>query len=343
MASVPKKKGEDLRQFILEQVYEHSRDIGPFVCKETGLSRNTVNYHLQQLVKQKKLKASGKTRNKRYELAALNKYIFKASIKDITEHEIYNEEFAPYFANLSEHVEYAWNHGITEMMNNVRDHSEGAEIEVELIEYATHYFVRVSDDGVGIFNKIKHDQNLNTHEDVVLELSKGGITSDPENHAGEGIFFTSKLIDVFCIYSGGDVYQPSEKKFSEALFENLSSQGTHVLMQHWNNSAKSYADIFPAHTEEFDGEPKFLQTRILVSNAMLGGKQLVSRSQAKRLTAGLEKFNTVILDFEGVNIIGQGFADQIFRVFALSQPDLELVCENTSTEIDAMIAHVTSS
>ena len=104
----------------------------------------------------------------------------------------------------------------------------------------------------------------------------------------------------------------------------MSSQGTHVLMQHWNNSVKSYADIFPAHTEDVEGEPKFLQTRILVSNAMLGGKQLVSRSQAKRLTAGLEKFNTVILDFEGVSIIGQGFADQIFRVFALSQPDLNL-------------------
>ena len=225
-------------------------------------------------------------------------------------------------------------------MNNVRDHSEGTAIVVELIHYYTHSFVRVPDDGVGIFNKIKQDQNLTTHEDVVLELSKGGVTSDPENHAGEGIFFTSKLIDMFCIYSCGEVYAPSKDKFPKEVIDGLKNKGTHVLMQHWNNSEKSYKDIFPAHTEEVEGVPKFLQTRIMVSNAMLGGKQLVSRSQAKRLTAGLEKFNKVILDFEGVSMIGQGFADQVFRVFASAQTDVEIVCENASKEIDAMIAHV---
>ena len=209
------RKGDRIRRLILEHILDHPSDIVKKIARETGLKKSTVNYHLEKLVKDGKLSSAGKTRNKRYELVPLKKYIFKASTKDIAEHEIYNEEFAPYFENLSEHVEYAWNHGITEMMNNVRDHSEGGEIEVELIEYATHYFVRVSDDGVGIFNKIKNDQNLNTHEDVVLELSKGGVTSDPENHAGEGIFFTSKLIDMFCIYSGGDVYQPSKKKFSK--------------------------------------------------------------------------------------------------------------------------------
>ena len=343
MASVPKKKGEDLRQFILENVSAHPRDIGPYVCNETGLSRNAVNYHLKYLVEQGKLKAAGKTRKKTYELIPLRTYVYREKSSNINEHEAYNKEFAAYFEGLSESVEYAWNHAITEMMNNVHDHSEGNEIEVELIQYYTHNFVRVSDDGVGIFNKIKRDQRLSSHEDVVLELSKGGVTSDPENHAGEGIFFTSKLIDMFCIYSDGEVYAPSKDKFPEDILDSLKNKGTHVLMQHWNNSEKSYKDIFPTHTEEVEGIPKFLQTRIAVSNARLGGKQLVSRSQAKRLTAGLEKFNKVILDFEGVEIIGQGFADQVFRVFVSTQADVEIVCENTSNEIDAMIAHVSTN
>lgn len=342
MASAPKKKGEDLRQFILENVAAHARDIGPFVCKKTGLSRNAVNYHLKQLVDQGKLKATGKTRNKTYALVPLSKHVYQSFCAQITEHETYNAEFAPYFDGLSDSVEYSWNHAITEMMNNVRDHSEGNEIEVELKQYFTHSFVRVSDDGVGIFNKIKKDQHLNTHEDVVLELSKGGVTSDPENHAGEGIFFTSKLMDMFCIYSDGEKYAPSKAKFSEEILDGFNNKGTHVLMQHWNNSERSYKDIFPTHTEEVEGVPKFLQTRILVSNAMLGGKQLVSRSQAKRLTAGLEKFNKVILDFDGVEMLGQGFADQVFRVYALAHSDVEIACENTSKAVDAMIEHVTS-
>jgi len=40
----------------------------------------------------------------------------------------------------------------------------------------------------------------------------------------------------------------------------------------------------------------------------------VSRSQAKRLLMGLEKFNTIILDFKGVVSVGQAFVDQVFRV-----------------------------
>ena len=343
MASVPKKKGEDLRQFILENVSAHARDIGPFVCNETGLSRNAVNYHLKHLVEKGKLKATGKTRNKTYKLVPLRTHVYQEKCSSINEHEAYNKEFADYFEGLSESVEYAWNHAITEMMNNVRDHSEGDEIEVELIQYQTHNFVRVSDDGVGIFNKIKQDQKLNSHEDVVLELSKGGVTSDPENHAGEGIFFTSKLIDIFCIYSEGEVYAPTKEKIPEENAGGLKNKGTHVLMQHWNNSKKSYKDIFPAHTEEVEGIPKFLQTRIMISNAMLGGKQLVSRSQAKRLTAGLEKFKKVILDFDGVEMLGQGFADQVFRVFATAHSEVEIECENTSKAVEAMIEHVTSN
>jgi anti-sigma regulatory factor (Ser/Thr protein kinase) len=337
------KKGDRIRRLILENIQRHPGDIVKAIGEETGLKKSAINYHLDKLVVDGKLQAKGRTRNKIYELVSLKKHVYRSKCSEITEHETYNAEFASYFSSLNEDVEYAWNHAITEMMNNVRDHSEGTKIEVELLEYATYSFVRVSDDGVGIFNKIKKDQNLNTHEDVVLELSKGGVTSDPDNHAGEGIFFTSKLIDMFCIYSAGDVYKPSKEKVKQELFENLSEKGTHVLMQHWNNSEKSYKDIFPVHTDVVDGEPKFLQTRIMVSNAMLGGRQLVSRSQAKRLTAGLEKFNKVILDFEGVNMVGQGFADQVFRVFAASQPDIEIICENTSKEVDAMIAHVTSS
>ncbi|MNC91531.1 hypothetical protein D3C83_78130 [compost metagenome] len=58
--------------------------------------------------------------------------------------------------------------------------------------------------------------------------------------------------------------------------------------------------------------------------AQYGDDKLVSRSQAKRLLARVEKFKVVILDFTGVDAIGQAFADEVFRVFARQHPEIEL-------------------
>jgi hypothetical protein len=65
----------------------------------------------------------------------------------------------------------------------------------------------------------------------------------------------------------------------------------------------------------------------------------ISRSEAKRLLYGLDKFKQITLDFKGVNSIGQGFADEIFRVFSDSHPNIELKVENISPALEPMIKH----
>jgi hypothetical protein len=74
--------------------------------------------------------------------------------------------------------------------------------------------------------------------------------------------------------------------------------------------------------------------------AQYGDDNLVSRSQAKRLIARFEKFRTVVLDFKGVALIGQAFADEVFRVFPLAHPEVELVSLNSNKEVSQMISHV---
>ena len=68
----------------------------------------------------------------------------------------------------------------------------------------------------------------------------------------------------------------------------------------------------------------------------------VSRSEARRLLAGLDRFKAVELDFSGVSSIGQGFADEVFRVFAAAQPEIDVVAESANDVVDAMIQHVRS-
>ena len=55
------------------------------------------------------------------------------------------------------------------------------------------------------------------------------------------------------------------------------------------------------------------------------GRDFVSRSEARRLLRDLDQFREIVVDFEGVESIGQGFADEVFRVFALRNPGIQLI------------------
>jgi hypothetical protein len=64
----------------------------------------------------------------------------------------------------------------------------------------------ISDQGVAIFQKIRDDFALSDAREAILELSKGKLTSDSANHSGEGIFFTSRMVNSFTILSGDLCY-----------------------------------------------------------------------------------------------------------------------------------------
>ena len=70
---------------------------------------------------------------------------------------------------------------------------------------------------------------------------------------------------------------------------------------------------------------------------------LVSRSQAKRLLLRIDRFRTVVLDFENVNQIGQAFADEIFRVFARSHPGISVQFINANDDVRRMIKRAQSA
>jgi hypothetical protein len=83
---------------------------------------------------------------------------------------------------------------------------------------------------------------------------------------------------------------------------------------------------------------RFNKTVVPVNLARYGNDQLISRSQAKRLLARVELFKVVIFDFKDVPTIGQAFADEIFRVFALKHPEIQLVPIHANSDVKRMIA-----
>ncbi|WXZ92721.1 STAS-like domain-containing protein [Fusobacterium nucleatum] len=67
------------------------------------------------------------------------------------------------------------------------------------------------------------------------------------------------------------------------------------------------------------------------------GHDFVSCSLAKRILMNVEKFKVIVLDFENIDNIGQGFADEVFRVFKNKNPDITIVPINMNEEIEFMI------
>ena len=74
-----------------------------------------------------------------------------------------------------------------------------------------------------------------------------------------------------------------------------------------------------------------------ISLAKLGFETLMSRSQAKRILLGLEQFNYVTLDFKDVRLVGQGFVDEIFRVYQNAHPEVTFKYINVNRDVEFMI------
>jgi hypothetical protein len=113
-------------------------------------------------------------------------------------------------------------------------------------------------------------------------------------------------------------------------------KGTHVQIEVRRNSRTKLEDIFSEFApQEFDFQ--FSKSRVHVK---LSGTRYISRSEARRLIVNLEKFKLIELDFTHVESVGQGFADEVFRVFTTHHPDIVIHAVNASPAVGAMIQHV---
>ena len=81
----------------------------------------------------------------------------------------------------------------------------------------------------------------------------------------------------------------------------------------------------------------FSRTEIIVKLASKFSNVLMSRSLGKQAVSGIEKFKEVVLDYEGIEEIGQGFADEIYRIFTKTHPDASLFNANCISYVSFMI------
>ena len=80
------------------------------------------------------------------------------------------------------------------------------------------------------------------------------------------------------------------------------------------------------------------RTHIVVHLARVDG-EFLSRSEAKRIAAGLDRFTHVEIDFTGVDFVGQAFVDELFRVWARGNPSTKLVPTHANRAVAMMLRH----
>ena len=330
-----KDRKQSIKHYILEKIDQDTPSISKTVADTFSINPSTIHSYINELVKDNVIV---KVKHGQYEL--VNKeysYLLKRENGDLDDDtyafDICLKEHIEGFEN---NVQDIWSYTFSEMINNVMDHSLADSVKITISQNFLATCVMIEDNGIGIFQKIKDYFKLSSIEDAICELFKGKLTTDTKNHSGEGIFFSSKLMDDFLIISSSKIFTTNkydEGKILSLVLEN--QKGTCVFMELSNFSHKTAKEIFDAYSNVDGG---FVKTKIPLKNIF--DTSPVSRSQAKRICNRLDKFKEVIVDFDEIEWLGQGFAHQLFVVFANSHPGIILTPINMNEDVTKMYNHV---
>lgn len=348
--SFSKDKKESIRSYILSNIWKQykKKDVVKKTVNTYNISVTTVNRYIKGLIDEGIISEELTKEDIKYKLISKSfAKVYYPKKEELEEDIIYKEDFAKYFENFDDNVKHMWAYCFTEMMNNAIEHSDSTEISCYLIQNYLKTIIIIEDNGIGIFNKIKayNKEVLNkniTIEEACTQLFAGKLTTDKSRHSGEGIFFTSRIVDDFIILSSNTIF--THDVYAENLIENdeltkninIGKNGTAVIMYLSNTSPKTTKEVFNMFSNEDKG---FFKTQ-LPMKMMFDNVYPVSRSQARRLYSTFDKFEEIVLDFKDIENIGQAFAHELFIVYGKNNPKKRLVIENSNDSVNNMIERV---
>lgn len=316
------KRTKDIKDFILNNLSSHPKNISPFTAEHFGTTRQAISRHVRALIRDGLLVFTGNTKAREYKLKNILDEGFYIDVNpDLREDVVWRNKIYPFVRDLKKNVLDVCQFGFSEILNNVIDHSESVGVDITVTRTPINIRFAISDSGIGIFNKIQNDFKLDDPRHALLELSKGNLTSAPTRHSGQGIFLTSRMSNYFSILSGSlhySIEDDSDGWLIEADEGRKNIEGTYITITVNDNSPKTVQQVIDKHGD--DDSLAITKTHVPIKLAKYKGEQLVSRSQAKRLLVRFDRFREVMLDFKGIESIGPAFADEIFRVYKQDHP-----------------------
>jgi anti-sigma regulatory factor (Ser/Thr protein kinase) len=335
----------NIKETIFKKLCEKKEITSTEIAKLCKISRQAAHAYLFELVKAKKIIRIGKTRGAYYVLYSKRKakelqekeerYYSRLKNKGLEEDRVYEriKYSLSSISKLAPNARDILHYAFTEMLNNAIEHSGSLTITVLLLSSYNNIYFEVIDKGIGIFKHIQKKFRLNDEYVALEELLKGKRTTMPDRHTGEGIFFTSKSADIFQIQSSKIKLIINNQQNDIYTEEIPFRQGTKICFQLKKKTRRSLEDLFRQYISE---DYNFQKTKVAVQLYQKDTKY-ISRSQARRLILGLDKFKVIVLDFNKVKTIGQSFADEIFRVFQNKYPNITIETINCCRAVDFMI------
>lgn len=329
-------QANQIRAFLLKKIPQHPKDIVGIAAEHFGVTRTSIHRHIKTLIKQNQIVKTGTTRQVNYYLPSQHDRHYQFTVKSaLSEDTVWRDFVIPLFPGIPRNVESILYYGFTEIFNNAIDHAQAKTISVAINQSHEKILLTVSDDGIGVFERINQIYHFENYKESLLHLTKGRLTTDPANHAGEGLFFTSRIFDTFQLIANGLCFFRDNIIADWTLTESQHTRGTKVIMEISKNSTREIVNVFNEYTELENYE--FCKTDLLVDLSILNDEMLISRSQAKRLLTNIGPFKSLTLDFSKVTTVGQGFVDEVFRVYTSKNPHVKIRYINANTDVEFMI------
>lgn len=303
------------------------------VADYLSISRQGAHKRLRALAEAGRVIAVSAGRTAAWEVVRGEERVRYAT-KGIAEDRIWREwaESRPFVRSLGGPARSIVSYAFTEMLNNVIEHSGAPSVQIRMGRLKGRVWFEIEDAGVGAFERVRSARKLTSVEDALAEISKGKVTTAPEAHSGEGIFFTSKAVDRFELEANGATWIVDNARDDQTVVASRRRRGTRVRCEVEVRTERRMDEVFAKYTE--DGS--FSKTKIVVKLFALG-TEFVSRSEARRILTGLEEFREIELDFSKVEAVGQGFADEVLRVWTRSHPEVVVTIANASRPVAFML------
>ena len=332
---------EKVKNYLLRLIKSNRKDYVKATTETFAISKSCVYNYVKQMEADGFIEKKGNA----YVLRTKSFHFAFKNDGTLGEDHIYSQ-FISEHISFKKNVNSIWNYAFTEMMNNAIEHSEAENILVAIYQNCLDTTILIVDDGIGIFKKIQDFMREIKNETVSLRecvslLFAGKFTTAKKHHTGEGIFFTSHIMDEFIIYSDDNFFTRNNFRSAQIEDNTLHSaikmeNGTVVRMMLSNNTKKILSEVFNTFAPVDEG---FIKTTIPVAHMFSGGNP-VSRSEARRLLGCIALFNDIVLDFSEVEEIGQGFAHELFVLGKQKHPHINLKIINTCKMVEDMIKRV---
>jgi len=306
--------------------------------RDLGYSRQYIVRLLARLISKGEIHRQGKTRAAKYYVGKKREEADHLELvkerQGLSESVVFEEirKRMQLDDKLNKNCLTIFDYAFTEMLNNAIDHSQSKKVWINVdIDHADITFV-IKDLGIGAIENIKQGFDISDNFLALEHLFKGKQTTAKEGHSGQGIFFTSKAVDIYKIAASRMEFIIDNKEADEFLKDIRQRKGTTVTCNIKKNTRRKIKDIFDKYT---DDDYEFNQNIVKINLSKY--ERLMSRSEAKRLLLGLDDYAVLDFNFQNVSEVGQGFCDEIFRVYANKYPRKILSYNDASDVVRYMI------